>query len=359
MITCLHKYWLKQFFKFFVIIQLLILTLFVLIDYLSRLDSFLKSDLTLIGALGYVLLKVPYMSAQLTPAGILLSAITVFALMNRNNELLAIRSSGISVYFLIKPAVGAGVFLMILIFFLGETLIPVTMAKSNYIRYNIIKKGGNKTIGKKDIWIKSGNRLIHINYFDPVNQTVAGVSISTLGKDFLLESRLDAQKGRYREGKWILEQIIEQHHVKDKLDYDVVTIAQKEVELDLEPDDLGEIAKKSDEMSYSELKRYVKKVEDEGYDATKYKTDMNAKLAFPFICIIMALAGAATGMKRFAKNNIPAAVGAGVVIAFFYWFFYAFCVSLGYGSILPPIVAAWAANLVFLCGGILYLAYTE
>ncbi len=38
--ACLHKYWFKEFFKFFGVIQALILVLFVIIDYLSRMDKF-------------------------------------------------------------------------------------------------------------------------------------------------------------------------------------------------------------------------------------------------------------------------------------------------------------------------------
>jgi lipopolysaccharide export system permease protein len=73
----------------------------------------------------------------------------------------------------------------------------------------------------------------------------------------------------------------------------------------------------------------------------------------------MVLTGAATGMRAFAKQNIPAAIAIGIVIAFMYWFMYGFCLSLGYGAILPPIISAWTANLFFLCFGTLYLVNTE
>jgi len=162
MISTLHKYWLKEFAKFFSIIQMMILVLFVLIDYLSRMDKFLNSDLTLVGAFGYVLLKVPFMFIQMTPASILLACITVFSLMNRNNELLAIRSSGISIYFLIRPAIIAGIGLAMLMFFLGETVVPVSMARANHIKHFVIKKNKQQILtGRKDIWIKSENRLVH------------------------------------------------------------------------------------------------------------------------------------------------------------------------------------------------------
>jgi len=322
-------------------------------------ERFLNSDLTFIGALGYVLLKVPFMFVQLTPASILLSSITVFGLMNRNNELLAVRSSGISIYFLVKPAILIGLALSCLMFFLGETLIPISMAKSNFIKYNVIKKQGNLLSAKKDIWIKSANRLIHINFYDPVKQIISGVTISSLGDNFLLTSRIDAEKGRYVEGQWVFENIIEQTHVKDALDYDVTLSDKKTLPLSLKPEDLGDVSKKSEEMSFFELKKFVEKVENEGYDATSYRVDLNAKIAFPFICVIMVLTGAATGMRNFAKQNIPAAIAIGVVIAFLYWVMYGFCLSLGYGSILPPLISAWAANLFFLPLGILYLVNTE
>ena len=63
--------------------------------------------------------------------------------------------------------------------------------------------------------------------------------------------------------------------------------------------------------------------------------------------------------KYAALLRIPLAIAIGIVIAFMYWFMYGFCLSLGYGAILPPIISAWAANLFFVCFGILYLANTE
>ena len=313
--SCLSKYWLKEFIKFFSIIQLIILVLFVFIDYLSRMERFLKSDISMLGALHYVLLKVPFMFVQLTPAGILLATITVFGLMNRNNELLAIRSSGINAYFLVKPAVCIALFFSLVMFFLGETLIPVSMSKVFEIENTVIRKKHNIAAVREDIWIKSGNRLIHINYYDPVQKSVAGVTIASMGDHFKLESRIDAQKGDYIDGEWIFEKLIEQVHAKDSMDYDVKTYEKKSIPLSFKPDDLEAVTKKSEEMSFSELRKYVKKVKEEGYDATTYKVDLNGKIAFPFICIIMVLTGAATGMRSFAKENLPVTIALGVVIA--------------------------------------------
>lgn len=359
MLSSLHKYWLKEFAKFFFIIQLIILFLFIFIDYLSRLERFLNSEITLVGALFYVVLKVPFMFMQLTPASILLSSITVFGLMNRNNELLAIRSSGISIYYLVKPALVVGVLLAGTMLFLGETVIPVTMAKMYNIKHNIILKKHNLSSAREDVWIKSDNRLIHINFFDPAQLIVGGVTITELDREFRLERRIDARRGRYVNEKWVLFDVIEQIHDQKTVNYDVKMHKRKPIKLSIKPEDLEEIAKKSEEMSYAELRNYISKIESEGYDATTYQVDLNGKIAFPFVCIIMVLIGATTGMKSFVKENIPVGIVLGVVFAFLYWVMYGFSLSLGYGMILPPLISAWITNVFFLIVGTLYLVNTE
>jgi lipopolysaccharide export system permease protein len=357
--TCLHRYWLKEFAKFFGIIQTVILVLFVVIDYLSRMDKFLKYDISMAQAFWYVLLKLPFMFVQLTPAAILLATITVFGLMNKNNELTALKSSGISVYFLVKPALGASLVLAGVMFFMGESLVPLSMEKANHIRQYEMRKQDRISRSRNDIWIKSRNTMVHIPFFDPVQQTVAGICATTMADDFTLLSRVDAARGRYELDRWLLEDVVEQTYNPDTGDYDVVLSDMKLFDLGLVPRDLDQLVRTSEEMGFFELKAYVDKVKREGYDPTTYQVDMHGKAAFPFICIIMALTGAATGMRRFVRANLPAAIGVGVVIAFFYWVMYGICLSMGYAGILPAVVAPWTANMFFLCTGIIFLINTE
>lgn len=356
---CFYKYWYKQFFKFFCIIQSVLIILFMFIDYFSRMERFLNAKLSITTSIIYIGLKVPFMFVQFVPASVLLAAIIVFGLMNKNNELLAIKSSGISLYSLLKPAFISGVILTMVMFFVGETIAPITMAKSNHIKYTVIKKSRNLLSARKDLWIKSGNQLVHINFYNPVKQIISGITITALGKNFEIESRIDAKKGYFRSKKWMFKDVIEQIQSKDFMDYDIKSYDTKHIPLDFLPEDLMELSKKSEEMSYIQLKKYVSKVEKEGYDATTYKVDLHTKIAFPFICIIMVLTGAAAGMSSFVKANLSFGIAAGLVIAFMYWVMYGICTSMGYGMILLPFISAWAANLFFLSFVILYLIRTE
>ena len=69
--------------------------------------------------------------------------------------------------------------------------------------------------------------------------------------------------------------------------------------------------------------------------------------------ITAAIAGALGWRGTFITLSIPAiAIG----IAFLYWTGYGLFTSLGYGEVLPPLVAAWMANVVFLFFGIYLMA---
>ncbi len=336
--SCLHKYWIKEFSRFFFIIQTMVLMIFVIIDYLSRMDKFLSSDIGLGRGLWYVILKLPFMFVQLTPAAILLSTIVVFSLMNRNNELTIIKSAGISAYYLVRPALVCALVLALVMFFTGETLIPVTMSQANHIRYVELSKKNRMSVGKQDIWIKSDNSFIHISYFDPVNGSIAGVTIRSMGKDFAIQDRIFAEKGVYdNNGRWKLTDISRQTFEPSLKRYQAQHISKITLPLKITPEDLGKAVKKTDEMSFSQLRHYVNKVESEGYDATVYRVDMHAKPAFVCICIIMALTGAALA----------------------YWVMFGVCLSLGYAQVLPPLAAAWTTNIIFMCAACLFLMTTQ
>lgn len=363
--SVLTRYWIKEFLKFFLIIQIIVMAVFVSVDYLTNMDRFIKSGISLMGGMGYVLLKTPFMFVQLTPAGTVLAVVTVFGVMNRNNELLAVRSGGISLYALVRPAIAVGIMMALMMIFLGETVVPLTMAKANEIKYGVLKKTRNLFATRENIWIKGEGAFYHFRYVDPRDNAISGVTLTWLDSSFRVSRRIDAHTGHYDTARrqWILERVLEQTFEEgEKRDRNSPLIQRIEtlaVSLEFEPADLIGVVKKSNEMGFTELAAYIRKVRQEGYDATTYIVDLYGKTAFPFICLIMALIGSAAGMKRFVKENLALGIVIGIGASFFYWFIYGFFTSLGYGRMLPPFVAAWATNFIFMCIAVIYLLGSE
>ncbi len=253
------------------------------------------------------------------------------------------------------------------------------MERANEIWLKEVKKESAVISNEKNIWIK-GNRLItHITYYNPVEKAIFGISINAFDENFKVVRRIDAKKGLFKNGKWFLYEVIEQNFIIDNQvllhmekewslyeaieqnlnqannQYRIKLHEEKVEKLDFLPDDLQRIIKKSEEMNFSELSNYIKKIEAEGYEATIYRVDLYAKIAFPLVCLIVCIIGAGIAFKRKIKEGLPVNVAYGNGIAFLYWIFHSFCVSLGYGEMLSPLFAAWSANLIFLCFGIVIL----
>jgi len=169
--------------------------------------------------------------------------------------------------------------------------------------------------------------------------------------------RLDAAKGVYKEGLWVFYDIIEQRLGGNN---NGIILREELIEkLDFSPEDLGKVAVKSEAMNVTELYDYIRKIEFEGYDATKYRVDFYAKLAFPFVCIIMCIVGTGIALRLKAKESLPVSIVYGIGTVFFYWIFYSFCLSLGEGGVLNPLISALIPNLIFLCFGVFTLLHAE
>lgn len=333
--------------------------IYLAVDFFERIDDFMEAGLPFSKVLTFFMLKIPFVVAQILPVCILLAVLIVFSLMNRNNEIVALRSSGVRIYYLLKPVFTMGVILGVLLFVLSEIIIPITMARANQIWLREVRHESAVITKEKNIWIKGNHLITHIKYFNPKTKTIYGITLYKFDENFKLIRRIDAKKGVFKQDGWLLYETMEQNLDKVGGGYDIKFYKSKVEKFEFLPDDLKQWVKKSEEMTSRELFSYIKKVEAEGYDATIYKVDFYAKTAFPFICIIMCIAGTGIATRGKIKEGMPVIIAYGIGIAFLYWIFYSFSLSLGYGGMLPPGVAAWVANLVFFSFAILTLVTAE
>ena len=353
--TIIYKYITIQISKYFAIVMAFVVGIYLAVDFFEKVDNFMEAGIPMLKMLFFFMLEIPFIVAQIIPICILMSILIVFSLMARNNEIVALRSSGIRIFYLFKPVFIMGCLSSVILFILTDSIVPITMAKSNQIWLKEVRKESTMITKEKNIWIKSDRRITNIKYFNPKKKIIYGVTDYKFDKNFRLVRRVDAESGEFKEGKWLLQGLMEQNLDPKNGKYDITFHKTKVENLNLFPEDLSRVAKKSEEMTFGELYSYIQKVEKEGYDATIYKVDFDAKIAFPFICIIMCMVGTGLATRGNVKEGMPVVIAYGIGTAFIYWIFYSFCLSLGYGEMLPPGVAAWTANVAFFCFGALTL----
>lgn len=357
----ISRYITKEITKYFSLILVVVLGIYLTVDFIEKIDNFLEAKVPLIRVGQYFVYKLPLILVQMTPLGVLLAVLITFGLMAKNNELIALRSSGISLTALTGPILRCGIVAALLLVLMSEVIAPLTVTTANRIWLQEVRGQNLSTTRHNDIWLKSDSAIIHFNFFKPAVQpalgialkpsppTAMGITVHRFDHQFRLVQRIDAQSGAYLEDGWVLKHgMVQQlNHATGQMD--VALFDERQCRIDLGLEDLVKAAPQTDEMSFWALYRYARKVAAEGYDNTRYRVDLHAKIAFPFLCIILTLMGAGLAARGKIRDGLAISIAYGIGIAFVYWIIFGFCLSMGYAGLLPPVIAAWGVNFIFLC----------
>ena len=236
--------------------------------------------------------------------------------------------------------------------FLQELIIPYTNRRAKEIyTIEIKRKKRSKLFVRNNFWYKSRDTICHIEFFDSQKKLLEGVSLFWFSPDFVLRKRVDAKRAVWKSDRWILEEgIVREFSSSGK----IITKRFSEMIAPLveSPEDFKQAQKEPQEMNYRELKGFVKRAKLAGYNVGPYEVEMESKLSYPFICVIMGILGIPFALKASKAGGLAVEIGISIALGFCYWLFYAFSLSLGKGGTLPPLVSAWIANFTFGCLGV-------
>lgn len=347
--TILYRYVTREILIYFCIVLMTVLSIYVAVDFIEKIDNFLEAGVPASRCVVYLLYKLPFIFVQIAPVGFLLSILVALGLMSKNNEVIALKSCGIGKTRLLKPTIMLGVIFCGLLFVIAEMVVPIFMVNANQIWIQEVRKKKIYASRTNDIWMRAPRQIIHIKRYIPERKQVFGVTIHTFDEQFRLIVRIDAASGGFKNGRWQLNNAVQQVFDDNAGGHQLRSHDTMTVDIDLNPDDLAQVTKRSDEMGLVELGRYIEKVEREGYGAARYRVDYHSKIAAPFVCLFLSVLGTAIALRGKLREGVPVSITYGLGIAFLYWIFNSFCLSLGYAEMMPPVISAWVANLVFIC----------
>ena len=139
--------------------------------------------------------------------------------------------------------------------------------------------------------------------------------------------------------------------IHDYRTFDVATFA----ELAEPPSYFKKEVKQSSEMNYEELRKYIRDLQQSGFDVVRLRVQLQKKFAFPIITFVMAVLAvpfALSAGKRGALAGVATAIG----IAVAYFVVAGLFEAMGNASQLPPALAAWSPAILFsLAGGYMIL----
>lgn len=355
----LNRLIVREFFRYFCMVLLLVVCVYLIIDFFEKIDEFIESGIGLSRVIYFALLQLPAIVVLIMPAGVMLAVILMFGFMNRYREILALRSSGVSVYMLIRPVIMCGILCSLLLFVVGELVVPFAQTKSNIIWSQEVKKKTQPNQALKDIWLKKKQVILYVNFFEPMRNTINGMTLNELDSDTNISYRLVAETAVFKDDAWILHDGMEQR-MNDQGRYDYRYFDEERFVMDFTPEDLRSVIKSSEEMNFVDLFKLIAAIEDDGYDARQYWVDLHGRFSLLVSCFILCMIGAGLAVRCRLNPKMIQTIILGIVIIFAMWLLRSLFMSLGYdGQVLPPFAAAWLVNVVFGILAVVLLVHAE
>lgn len=357
--SVLSRYITREFLKIVAVSLIGFVVIYLVIDFIDRIDNFLRAGVAFPLVADYFLFKTPFIVEQGIPMSVLMGTLITLGVLARTNELTALRAAGVSPFFYASPFIIMAFLWGLADFALAEYVVPWASTRANLI-WNMEtnrrpREGG---FSQERIWYKGDQVLYNIRVLHTRRHTAEGVTVYFFDETFHLVERLEARKAWWDGAVWIFTDGTRLLRANDSA-YTTDQFQELRLELPQRPSDFQYLAKAPEEMTLYELNRYVAKIQREGYDATRYQVDLHAKIAFPCTSVVMALLGIGVAFYQGKRGGIAMGVAASVALAFVYIMVFHFVLSLGYSGGLQPFLAAWTPNGFFGLVGLLLAAHAR
>lgn len=352
----LHGYVLREYVKILLLTLSSLILIYIVVLFFEKMDLFSKHRAPFLLIFEYLLYKVPEVLFQWTlPYAVLLSTLLTLGALSRHSEITAMKAGGVSLYRITFPLFIIALFISFFSFLGNEYLVPLANQRTQYLLDIKVRKQEHTGFFKNyKIWYHGERGIFNIRLLDSKEKVLKGFTFYQFDDRFRCTQRIDAREARWVDGKWrFIQGAVREFGETGS----IRTIPFKEMEFYLTEswDSFQRIERKSREMSYTELRNYIGKIQVSGYDSTRYRVDLYSKLSYPLLNFIMVLIGIPFALKTGRAGGTALSIGISVMIGFAYGVTFYVFLSFGKSGVLPPLLAAWTPTLLFGLAGIFTL----
>jgi len=335
--------------------------LFFLIELFDRIDNFIDYHAYWVDVVFYLLLRLPDILYLTVPVACLLASVLTFSVLNKHNEIVAMRAAGVAPLRLVIPLYALGVAACGLLLVAQEYVLPYTGRTERQVWRTRIQGKADARLGayKTDgIWYRRSNRIWQVRHSDVLEQRLSWVSIYKMTPEGNIRQRIDAQEAHWDGTGWRLRQgTVRTFSVSAHFATAPQYFTERRFDFPERPTEISTLPKGPDEMGLRESFAYAKQSQQQGLAQNErlYLVAFHGKLAFATVCIIMVGFGAPMALTSNRSGGTARAIVLTLVCGFSYWILHSLAMALGQSGYLPPILAAWMGNVCFGTGS-LYLA---
>jgi LPS export ABC transporter permease LptF/LPS export ABC transporter permease LptG len=353
----LDLYLLRNFFYYFLLMVVGFILLFEVFTFFELLDDITRHRTGLLVVFNYFMYFASYLFYQLAPLAALVAVLVTLGLMAKNNELVAFKAAGVSLYRVSVPLLLAGLFLAGGLVLMDNTYLPYANQRQDALRNQIKGRPAQTYYQPQRQWIFGENsKIYNYEFFDSDLQLFGGLNVFELNSaTFEIRRRIYAARAHWdRQQKvWILESGWVRNFDQGRVSSYAPFMAYAFSELDEPPSYFNREVRQSYQMNWWELRHYISDLSQAGFDVARLSVQLQKKLSFPLIAPIIILLAIPFSILVGTRGAIGG-LALGVGIAIVYWAASALTEAMGAVGQLPPVFAGWAPDTIFVFLGLYF-----
>ncbi len=302
----------------------------------------------------------PYFLTYVIPMSIMIAVLLTFLRLSGDNEIVALKTSGMSIYGLLPPVMLFCLIGCLLTFFMTAYGMPWGRLSFKELTYKIVSS--NLEIGLKDRTFNDSfeDVVLYMHKIDTKTKELQDIFIEDKRTQNIVSTvvaprgKLFSEPDEYVYHLLLYNGVIYQVDVKNR-STNYIDFETYEVRLDIKraASRLKQGSKRRKEMGLAELRQYLNN--SSRRDAKYYKTlmELHKKFSIPISCFALGLLAVPLGIQsRSTKRSFGLVLG--LISFFLYYLLLSVGLVFGETGAYPPVIGMWFPNVVM--GGLgLYL----
>ena len=359
-----NRYILKEMFIPFSINIFVFTFLFLMTEMIEIANWIVNYKLSIWAVFTFIFYTLPWFLMFIIPMSVMLAILLTFLRLSSDNEIVAIKSCGLSIYGLLPPVLVFALIGFGLTTFM--TLYGVPRAKASLEDMALKVAASNVDIGLKERTFNNTFKgvMLFVNKIDLKHRKLIDIFIEDKRQPDIVstviapEGRLISESDKFIYHLILSNGTIHQTNLKERsvnsIQFDTYTLS---LDFKKEMAPVGPRDKHREEMSIAELRQYIEDSANKDEDYYKAKIVLHRRFSIPVACLTLGLIAFPLGIQ-----SRPTKRSFGLILCLFFFLLYYLLLTAGYAlgesGVYPPMIGMWVPNFVMAGIGFYFLLQT-
>jgi len=287
------------------------------------------------------------------PMAFLLAVLLAFGRLSADNEITVIKASGVSLVQIMPPVLFCAIVAGLLA--LSASIVGVPWGNSAFkeLSFKVLKQNASATIREKVFWDEIPGIILYTDQYDDQKHALKGIIIHD-GRNPARPMTIFAKQGSVSGGSerqsLKLSLVDGSIHSAGKADeYRLVRFGEYVMSVGGDSNAAGASHNEID-MNVTELQSQINNPATAVRTRLKMLSELHSRFAFPFASIVFAFIAVPLGIQnRRSGKSAGFSVSIGILLA--YYLMLSFVRTLAEKGSIPPAIALWLPNIIFLTLG--------